>query len=169
VGGLASIVGASIGATLVFLIAKSAFGEHLVRRAGPLASRLAEEFRTDAFSYLLFLRLVPAFPFFLVNLVPALLGVRLGTFVMATALGIIPATLAFASIGAGLDSVIAAQEASHQACLAAGRLDCRLDFDVMAALTPQVLVALVGLGVLALVPVVVRRWRGRAGVAQRSG
>jgi len=169
VGTLASVVGAVIGATLVFLIAKSAFGEHLVRRAGPLAARLADEFRTDAFSYLLFLRLVPAFPFFLVNLVPALLGVRLATFVTATAFGIIPATFAFASIGAGLDSVISAQEASYRACLAAGRADCRLDFDLMAALTPQVLAAMVALGVLALVPVVIKRWRRRAGIAQRSG
>jgi uncharacterized membrane protein YdjX (TVP38/TMEM64 family) len=169
IGGIASIVGATIGATLLFLIAQSAFGEHLVRRAGPLAARLADEFRADAFNYLLFLRLVPAFPFFLVNLVPAVLGVRLATFVAATGLGIIPATFAFASIGAGLDSVIAAQEVSYEACLAAGRGDCRVDFDLKAALTPQLLSALVALGVLALVPVAVRRWRGRPRVTQRSG
>jgi uncharacterized membrane protein YdjX (TVP38/TMEM64 family) len=169
VGTLASMVGAVIGATLVFLIAKSACGEHLVRRAGPLAARLADEFRADAFSYLLVLRLVPAFPFFLVNLVPAVLGVRLSTFVTATALGIIPATFAFASIGAGLNSVISAQEAAYHACLAAGRADCRLDFDLMVALTPQVLAALVALAVLALLPVAIKRWRGRAPIARRSG
>ena len=70
--GSPSVVGATTGATIIFLIARSACGESLVRRAGPLARKLAEGFRADAFSYLLFLRLVPAFPFFLVNLVPAL-------------------------------------------------------------------------------------------------
>ncbi len=62
-GGAAAAVSATIGAICIFLIAKSAVGEYLVRRAGPLAERLAEGFRADAFSYLLFLRLVPVFPF----------------------------------------------------------------------------------------------------------
>lgn len=161
VGALASIVGATVGATAIFLIAKTAFGEHLARRAGPRAEKLAEGFRQDAFSYLLFLRLVPVFPFFLVNLVPAFAGVRLSPFVGATLLGIIPATCALAFIGAGLDSVIAAQFANYKGCLAAGRADCRLDFDLMAAFTPQLIAALVALGVLALIPVAVKRFRAR--------
>ena len=161
VGALVSIVGATLGATALFLVAKTAFGEHLARRAGPLVERLAAGFRKDAFSYLLFLRLVPLFPFFLVNLVPALAGVRLVHFVAATALGIVPATFVFAFIGAGLDSAIAAQDAMYRACIAAGRADCRLDFNFMAALTPDLVAALVGLGVLALVPVAVKRWRKR--------
>ena len=143
------------------MIATSAFGEHLVRRAGPLASKLAEGFRAEAFYYLLFLRLVPAFPFFLVNLVPALAGVRLSTFVAATGLGIIPATFAFAFVGAGLDSVIRAQGALYHACLAAGRADCRLDFDIKAAVTLELLVALAALGVVALIPLAVKRLRTR--------
>jgi uncharacterized membrane protein YdjX (TVP38/TMEM64 family) len=159
VGALAVIVGATIGATIIFLIARSALGDLLVRRAGPLAEKLAEGFRADAFNYLLFLRLVPLFPFFLVNLVPALLGVRLATFVTATAIGIIPGTFAFAFFGAGLNSVIAAQEAAFKACLAAGRGDCRLDFDLKAVATPHLLAAVVVLGVIALVPVIVKRWR----------
>jgi uncharacterized membrane protein YdjX (TVP38/TMEM64 family) len=166
-GTMASMVGATVGATLVFLITKTAFGEHLVRRAGPLAARVADEFRSNAFSYLLFLRLVPVFPFFLVNLVPAVLGIGIVPFVAATALGIIPATFAFASVGAGLDSVISAQETSYEACLATGRADCRLDFDLGAALTPQVWGALVALGALALIPVVLRRWRARNRMAPR--
>ncbi len=113
-GGAAAAVSATIGAICIFLIAKSAVGEYLVRRAGPLAERLAEGFRADAFSYLLFLRLVPVFPFWMVNLVPALTGVRLGTFAAATALGVIPATFVFAFVGAGLDSVIAAQQAAYR-------------------------------------------------------
>ena len=130
IGGAAASVGATIGAICIFLIARSAVGEQLARRAGPLAERLAEEFRADAFSYLLFLRLVPLFPFWLVNLVPALCGVRLATFAAATAIGILPATFAFAFVGAGLDSVIAAQDAAYRACLAAARPDYRLDFQL---------------------------------------
>lgn len=160
-GSLAAFVGATAGATLLFLLARTAFGEHLIRRAGPLAERLAEGFREDAFNYLLFLRLVPLFPFFLVNLVPAVAGVRLAPFVAATAIGIIPATIAFALVGSGLDSVISAEATGFRACIAAGRDDCRIDFDINSALTPHLVAALVGLGVLALIPVVVKRLRAR--------
>jgi uncharacterized membrane protein YdjX (TVP38/TMEM64 family) len=162
VGGLVALTGATLGATIIFLIARSALYDYVQRKAGPRLAKLTEGFTADAFNYLLFLRLVPVFPFWLVNLAPALLGVRLRTFVLATALGIIPATFAFAFFGAGLDSLVAAQESAYQACLAAGRSDCRLDFDLKAAVTPQLLLALTALGILALVPTVVRRWRSRS-------
>jgi uncharacterized membrane protein YdjX (TVP38/TMEM64 family) len=175
VGAVAVVVGATIGATILFLITRSAFGEYVVRRAGPRLSKIVEGFRADAFSYLLFLRLVPVFPFFLVNLAPGLVGVPLSAFVAATSIGVIPATFVFALVGAGLDSVITAQEAAFQGCLAAGRADCKLDFDPGAALTPQLLSALVALGLLALVPVVVRKLfarnapiDGRADIAGRG-
>jgi uncharacterized membrane protein YdjX (TVP38/TMEM64 family) len=161
VGGVAALFSATIGAILIFLIAKSAVGEHLMRRAGSLAQKLALGFRADAFSYLLFLRLVPIFPFWLINLVSALCGVRLATFAAATALGIIPMTLAVAFVGAGLDSVIAAQQATYRSCLASGRSDCRLTFHMDAAVTPELLAALAALGVLALIPVVVKHWKNR--------
>jgi uncharacterized membrane protein YdjX (TVP38/TMEM64 family) len=160
VGALAAMVGATIGATVLFLIAQSAAGEHLARCAGARVARFAAGFRADAFNYLLFLRLVPV-PFWLVNLVPALLGVRLRTFIGATALGIIPATFIFAFFGAGLDSVIAAQETNYKTCLAAGGLDCRVNFEPASLLTPTLLAAMIGLGLLALVPVLAKRiwWR----------
>ncbi len=160
-GALAAVIGATIGATLIFLVARTALGEPLLRWAGPRASQLARGFRDDAFSYLLFLRLVPAFPFFLVNLVPAFAGVGLWPFVGATALGIIPASFVYAFAGTGLDSVIAAQKSSYEACLAAGRSDCKLVFDALDILTPELIGALVALGLLALVPVAVRRLRVR--------
>jgi uncharacterized membrane protein YdjX (TVP38/TMEM64 family) len=168
VGGLLAVVGATAGATIVFLIARNALCDYVQRKAGPRLAKLSEGFKADAFSYLLFLRLVPVFPFWLVNLAPALLGVRLRTFVLATALGIIPATFAFACVGSGLDSLIAAQESAYNACLAAGRSDCRLDFDLKAAVTPQLLTALTALGLLALVPTLVRRWRSRSGATASS-
>lgn len=162
VGASASVIGATIGATLIFLVARTALGEPLLKRAGPRAARLAQGFREDAFSYLLFLRLVPAFPFFLVNLVPAFAGVGLIPFMTATALGIIPGSAVYAFAGTGLDSVIVAQKSTFDACAAAGRADCHMTFDVKGILTPELIGALVALGVLALVPVAVRHWRKAA-------
>src|SRR5436305_1022891 len=78
------------------------------------------------------------------------------------ALGVIPATFAFAFVGAGLASVLTAQETAYHACLAAGRSDCRLAFQMKAALTPELFAALVALGVLALIPSLVRRLRARS-------
>ena len=161
-GAAAAVVGATAGATLIFLIARTALGEPLLRHAGPRAAQLAQGFREDAFSYLLFLRLVPAFPFFLVNLVPAFAGVRLTPFIAATALGVIPAAFVYAFAGTGLDSIIAAQEMANHDCLAAGRSDCHLVFDARDILTPQLIGALIALGLLALVPVLVKRLRARS-------
>src|SRR5712691_11332086 len=87
---VATLIGATAGATVIFLVAKRALGGWLVRKAGPRVEKIAAGFCADGFNYLLFLRLVPLFPFWLVNLVPALLVVPLRTFVAATALGIIP-------------------------------------------------------------------------------
>jgi uncharacterized membrane protein YdjX (TVP38/TMEM64 family) len=159
---IAAEIGATVGATLIFLVARTAIGEPLLRRAGPRARQVAKGFRDDAFSYLLFLRLVPVFPFFLVNLVPAFAGVRLGPFVAATAIGVIPAVVVFSLAGMGLDSIIAAQKHAYHQCMASGEHTCRMVFDPSDVLTPQFIMALVGLGVLALIPVVVKRWRARS-------
>src|SRR4051812_18044188 len=118
VGPLASMVGATTGGVIVFLIARTALGERLIDRVGPSAEKLAAGFRSNAFSYLLFLRLAPVFPFWLVNLAPALFDVPLRTFVAATVLGIAPASFAFGFVGSGLDSAIGAQEIAYKRCLA---------------------------------------------------
>ncbi|HXZ21841.1 MAG TPA: TVP38/TMEM64 family protein [Pseudolabrys sp.] len=165
VGASAAVLGATIGATIIFLVARTALGEPLLRWAGPRANQLAREFRDEAFRYLLFLRLVPVFPFFLVNLVPAFAGVRLRPFIAATALGIIPAAFVFAFAGTGLDSVITAQIDQYHQCLASGRMDCRMVFDPSDIMTPQMISALVALGLLILMPVVVKRWRARSPTA----
>ena len=156
VGGFAAMVGSTAGATIVFLVARSTFGDHLLRRAGPLTARFAAGFRADAFCYVLFMRLVPV-PAWFTNIIAAVLNVRLRTFVAATALGRTPGSLALALLGAGLDSVIAAQAASYRACLAAGGLDCPIDFDPASVITPTLVAALIALGLLALVPVLARR------------
>src|SRR5262249_21562895 len=100
-GTAATLLGATSGATLLLLPARSAAGGLLRARAGRWLDRLKQGFQADAFSYMLFLRLVPAFPFFVVNLVPAFLGVSLRVFIVATLIGIIPGTFVFATVGAG--------------------------------------------------------------------
>jgi uncharacterized membrane protein YdjX (TVP38/TMEM64 family) len=165
-GGLASIVAATIGAAIVFLIARSALSAFLAARAGPWLSRFRQGFQEDAFSYLLFLRLVPIFPFWLVNLAPGLLGVSFATYVAATILGIIPGTFAYSLAGNGLDSVIEAQQTAHQSCLAkmgpGGQESCPYALDPGALLTPELIAGLVALGLVALVPVAVKWLRRRA-------
>lgn len=169
VGTVASVAGATIGAVIVFLIARTAAGDLLARRAGPAIEKLADGFRANAFSYLLFLRLVPLFPFWLVNLAPALFGVKLRTFVLATVIGILPGAAAFAFVGAGLDSAIVAQEAGFKACLAAGKEGCKLAFDLRDAVTPELIAGLVALGLVALIPIAVRRLRGRRDAQTQRG
>ena len=167
IAGPATVVAATIGATLVFLAVRTALGETLAARAGPWLAKLRDGFKQNAMSYLLFLRLVPAFPFFVVNIAPALLGVPLSTFVVATLIGIIPGTFAFAFAGAGLDSVFAAQGASFEACKSAAGGDaaaasaCRLALDLKSLVTPELLIAFGLLGVVALVPVLLERLRPR--------
>ena len=162
-GAAATVIGATAGATIVFLIAKTSFGEPLAARAGPWLEKLRAGFRKDALSYLLFLRLVPAFPFWLVNLAPAMLGVGLGTYVIGTFFGIMPGSLAFSFVGAGLDSIIVAQQEAHAACIAAKGSDaaCSFELDAGALLTPEILAAFVALGAVALIPVALRRLRRR--------
>ena len=146
-GASLTVTGATLGATLLFLIARSAAGDFLRRRAGPFLARMSEGFSKDAFNYLLFLRLVPAFPFWAVNLAPALLGMRLAPFVIATALGIIPGTVVYTAFGASLGHVF----------------DAGGQVDLKAVFSPTLIAALIGLGLLALLPVVLKRfWEKRA-------
>jgi uncharacterized membrane protein YdjX (TVP38/TMEM64 family) len=157
IGGLAAVISGTIGATILFLVARGACGENLIRRFGPIACKLAEGFRAEAFSYLLFLRLIPAFPFFLVNIVPAIVGVKLPTFVLATLIGVVPATFAFTFFGASLDSILATQEQLFRECLASGRSDCHMQFDIAMICTPRLLASLAALGVIALIPIGLKR------------
>jgi uncharacterized membrane protein YdjX (TVP38/TMEM64 family) len=97
--------------------------------------------------------------------VAAVAGVRLGPFIAATALGIIPGAVVFALAGIGLDSVISAQKTSYEQCIAARGSDCRMVFDSMDVLTPQLIAALVALGLLAVMPMAVKYWRARSHAA----
>ncbi len=164
-GGMAAIIAATIGATIVFQIAKSSFGDVLAKKAGPFLTKISAGFADDAFNYLLFLRLVPAFPFWLVNIAPALANVKLRTFVTTTFIGIIPGTFAFAFVGAGLDSIITGQQAAHSQCIAQKSIaECPYELSVSSLITPQLLLAFAALGVVALIPVALKKWKARNAV-----
>lgn len=111
-GAIYAVIAASGGATLLFLSARSAFGGALRARAGSAAARMAAGFERDAFGYLLVLRIAPFMPFILVTIVPALLNVRLRTFIAATMIGVLPGAFTYAWLGAGIDSVLTAARAA---------------------------------------------------------
>jgi uncharacterized membrane protein YdjX (TVP38/TMEM64 family) len=139
------IIGATAGAAVVFLAARHAFADYLRNRAGPAILRMEQGFNENALNYLLFLRLVPLFPFFLVNLAAAFLGVRLGTFVIGTAIGIVPGTVVYALVGDGLGAVLDAGES----------LDTGIIFQ------PRFFAPIVGLALLALAPIAYKKRRRR--------
>lgn len=146
-GGALAVIGATLGSIVLFLAARSALAGSFVRRGGALLARTRTALQRDGFAYLLAIRLVPAFPFWLVNLAAAIGGMRLLPYATATFIGIIPGTLVFASVGEGLATV-----------LAAGRRP-----DVMVAFSPQVLLPLLALAALSLLPVAWRHWKARRG------
>lgn len=147
IGGMLAVVGATIGAILLFLAARSALAPLLATRAGPFLDRVRPGLQRDGFSYLLVMRLIPVVPFWLTNLAPALVGMPLVPYAGATFIGIMPATFVFAGLGAGVDVVLAA----------GGQPDVSLIW------SPPVLLPLVGLAVLSLLPVAWRRWGTRNG------
>jgi uncharacterized membrane protein YdjX (TVP38/TMEM64 family) len=162
VGAGVALIGSSLGACVLFLIARTTIGRALALRAGPAVARLTSSFRKDAFNYLLMLRLTPIIPFWIVNLAPALIGVRFGTFAAATFIGMTPTTLAIASAAAGLSGVVKAQAAELRTCRESGAANCTANFDPSSLLSTQTALALVFLATLSLVPVLVRRWKARS-------
>lgn len=139
-GTLFAVTAATIGATVIFLVARTSIGEGLRRKAGPLYNSVADGMRDNALEYLLFLRLVPLFPFFLINILPALFEVRVRTFVVATLVGIIPGAFVYANLGRELGAISSLD----------GLISIRL------------FLALFLLGAVALIPVAYRKWKERA-------
>ncbi len=148
-GGGATVIAATIGATAIFIAARTAFGDALRARAEGWLGRFESGFRKNAFNYLLALRLFPGAPFFVVNLAPAFLGVSLRDYFLATLIGIVPGTLVYASVGDGLRAAFDAGQAGDPA--AAGRA---------LLFSPSVIGPIIGLAALALAPVIVRALRG---------
>jgi len=144
-GSLYAVIGATLGAIGIFLFVKAGLGDVLSARAGSTVDRLRKGFQENALGYLLFLRLLPVFPFFVVNLAAAILGVPLRTFAFATLVGIIPGSVVYSSIGNGLGFVI----------------DEKMEADLGAIFAPEVFLPLAGLALLSLAPVVYKAVKHR--------
>lgn len=139
------VAGATVGAVAIFLAARYAFYDYLHGKAGKAILRMEKGFQENAFNYLLFLRLVPVFPFVLVNLAPAFLGVKLRTYALATFIGIIPGTFVFASVGNGLGAALDAGETP----------------DASMIFNWEILLPIIGLALLALIPVIYKKIKAR--------
>lgn len=145
-GVLYNVTGATVGAIAIFLAARSGFGDRLavrLRSGGGAAARLMAGIKDNEWSVLFLMRLIPAVPFFLANLIPAFTGTRLSTFAVTTFLGIIPAGLVFTSVGAGLGEVFARGETP----------------DLGILFTPPVLLPILALAALAALPMVLKAIR----------
>lgn len=137
------VISATIGACVIFLAVQTALGEWLEKKARGWVWRMEQGFQKNAFNYLLFLRLVPLFPFFIVNIVPALLGVRLRVFAVATLIGIIPGSFVYALVGNGLGELFT--------------LGKRPDLDII--FEPEIFFPIVGLAILSLVPILYKKFK----------
>ena len=150
-GVLYNVTGATLGAIAIFLAARWGLGDRLAARmegSEGLVKRLKAGIDDTQWEMLFLIRLLPAVPFFLANLLPALVGVPLYRFAITTFLGIIPGSLVYTSVGAGLGEVFARGETP----------DLGLIFE------PQILLPILGLAALAALPIVVKAMRGRKGL-----
>lgn len=139
IGGTLAIFGATIGAAIIFLIAKTSLGDYLVEKAGPRMTKLLDGFQKDAFNYLLTIRLAPVVPFWITNLASAFVGMSIGRYVIATFLGIIPGGFAYAFIGQQLGS----------------------SFNKDSSLLTNVILGLAALAAASVIPLAVKWYRGR--------
>ena len=137
------VFAATLGAVAIFLIARYALADYFRAKMGSAGDRIEAGFRENALSYLLFLRLIPVFPFWLVNLVPAFVGVSLRTYAIGTFVGIIPGSAVFCSVGNGLGLVFDA----------GGTPDLGIIFQ------PKILGPIFALAIMSLLPVIYRRIR----------
>ncbi|MHA6346869.1 TVP38/TMEM64 family protein [Roseivivax sp. CAU 1761] len=146
-----AVVAATLGAVLIFLAARAGLGRALAARidaSDGAARRLRDRLHDNEIPVLFLMRLIPVVPFFVANLVPALVGVRFRNFLLTTALGIVPGTLVFTSIGVGLGEVF----------------DRGGTPDLDLLWTPQVIGPILGLIALAALPLILKAWRGRRGL-----
>ena len=138
------IIGATLGAVTIFMIARTALGESFFAKDNTLIQKMKSGFQENEISYMFFLRLMPVFPFWLVNIAPAFFGVPLTTFAWTTLFGIIPGSFVFTQIGAGLGSI----------------LDHSEEFSLYAAFTTEMRIALIALALFALLPIFLKKiWK----------
>jgi uncharacterized membrane protein YdjX (TVP38/TMEM64 family) len=150
-GALFNVIGATTGATAIFLAARWGFGEKLGQKmqgADGLIKKIKDGIDENQWSMLFLLRLLPAVPFFMANLIPSFLGVPLRRFVISTFFGIMPGTVVFTFVGAGLGKVFASGETP--------------DFGII--FEPAILFPILGLSVLAALPIILKAVRGKKGL-----
>ncbi len=150
VGGGATVIGATLGAVLVFYVVRTSLGQSLRERAEASGGRLKaviDGVQAGAFGYILTLRLIPLAPFWLVNVAAALANAPLGAYALATFFGIMPATFIYSGIGAGIGDVLARGETP----------------DLGVIFSPPVLLPLVALGLLSLGTTIFQRLRAKSG------
>ncbi len=141
------VFAATLGATIIFLASKTALGGSLGKRAGGFISRMEKGFRDDELNYMFLLRLAPVFPFWAINIAAGIIGVSLRNFLIGTAIGIIPGTFVYASIGNAASAAFAAGE----------------DISLSGILfKPETLLPIVGLAILSIIPVVLKRYNNAA-------
>jgi uncharacterized membrane protein YdjX (TVP38/TMEM64 family) len=142
-GTIYAVIGATLGATILFVIARASFKELFHNKEDGRLRKLADRFSRNALNYLLFLRLVPLFPFWIVNLAAAYVGMKIRIFAIATFIGIIPGTLVFSSMGSGLGDLLDQGEMP----------------DAGIVFAPNIFLPLLGLAVLALAPIFIHHIR----------
>ncbi len=145
-GVIFNVTAATIGATIIFLAAKAGLGDRMAARMDASEGRLQkikEGLDRDQWSILFVIRLVPLIPFFVANLLPAIVGVPLHRFVISTFLGIIPGGIVYTSVGAGLGTVLDKGETP----------------DLGIIFEPHILLPLLGLAALSLLPIFLRRFK----------
>lgn len=147
-GALFNVTAATIGAILIFLAARWGLGERLSAKMGDsegAVKKIKDGIDENQWSMLFLIRLVPAVPFFVANLVPALVGVPLNRFAISTFLGIIPGGVVYTSVGAGLGEVFARGESPNLGII----------------FEPHILLPILGLCALSLLPVVIKKITGK--------
>lgn len=142
-GTIAVVISATIGAFIAFLAVELALRDWMAKKTTKWVKRMEHGFQRNAFSYLLFLRFVPLFPFWVVNIVPALLGIPKRTFFFATLIGIIPGSFVYILVGNGLGHAFDAHETPNLGII----------FD------PIVFLPLVALAFLSFVPIGYRHFK----------
>ena len=144
-GAFFSLIGAVVGASILFIAARSAFGDLFKPKMGSSVERMRKELTKNAFFYLLSLRLAPIFPFFVINIAPAFLNISFSNFFFASLFGMIPGTGVYALMGSGLHKTLIAGERFYN----------------IPNVSLEFLAGLVGLAVLSLVPILIRRWKNK--------
>ncbi|WP_439149271.1 TVP38/TMEM64 family protein [Sulfitobacter sp.] len=147
-GAMFNVTGATIGAVLIFTAARMGLGEKLKARMDAsegMVRKIKDGIDNNQWSMLFLIRLIPAVPFFVANLIPAFLGVMLHRFVISTFLGIIPGSLVYSSVGAGLGAVFARGETPN--------------FGII--FEPQILLPILGLCALSLLPIIIKAVTGK--------